>query len=111
MATQISFHLDEHVATAVAHGLRRRAVDVTTTVEEGLMSSTDEEQLAYATAAGRVMVTHDVDYLVLHAQQVSHAGICYCHQDKFSVGALLRQLLLLHDCLTPDEMLNHVEFL
>lgn len=40
------FHLDEHVAHAIAHGLRRRGIDVTTTVETGLLSAPDDDHLA-----------------------------------------------------------------
>jgi hypothetical protein len=30
------FHLDEHIANAIADGLRRRRIDVTTTVDAAL---------------------------------------------------------------------------
>ena len=33
MADKIKFHLDESVERAIADGLRRREIDVTTTVE------------------------------------------------------------------------------
>ena len=36
MARTMRFHLDEHVPHAIAEGLRRRGIDVTTTVEAGL---------------------------------------------------------------------------
>ena len=32
----LSFHLDEHMHPAIAAGLRRRGIDVTTTFEAGL---------------------------------------------------------------------------
>jgi len=48
---------------AVARGLRNRGIDVTTTVETGMSGASDEEPLAYALSAGRVMVTHDADRL------------------------------------------------
>ena len=47
MPRTIRFHLDENCATAIAEGLRRRGVDVTTTPEAGLLGSGDDEQLAY----------------------------------------------------------------
>jgi Domain of unknown function (DUF5615) len=43
MSEQIRFHLDENVSNAVAEGLRRRGIDVTTTSEQGLISVSDEE--------------------------------------------------------------------
>jgi hypothetical protein len=36
MAEGIRFHLDENVDRAIALGLRRRAIDVTTTKDAGL---------------------------------------------------------------------------
>ena len=49
----MKFHTDEHIATAVAEGLRRRGFDVTTTHEAGLRGASDEAQLEYALGAAR----------------------------------------------------------
>ena len=62
-------------------------------------------------ADGRVIVTHDEDYLVHHAQGTVHAGVAYCHQDKYAIGDLLRSLLLLYGGCTEDELRGRVEFL
>lgn len=43
MAKKIKFHLDENVSNAIAQGLRRRDVDVTTVPEEGLIGVSDRE--------------------------------------------------------------------
>src|SRR5215216_4371094 len=59
----ITFLLDEHVAHAVAQALRRRGIDAQTTTEAGLLGATAAELLAYARRAGRVLVTHDDDFL------------------------------------------------
>jgi predicted nuclease of predicted toxin-antitoxin system len=80
------FHLDEHVSPAIAAGLRRRGIDVTTTREVGLQDLPEQHHIAFALPAGRVIVTHDDDYLLLHAQGVRHAGIAYCHQHARSIG-------------------------
>lgn len=75
MQADLRFHLDEHVATAIAMGLRRRGIDVTTTIEAGLAGASDEEQLRHALVEGRVMVTHDADFLRLHREETDHCGI------------------------------------
>jgi hypothetical protein len=36
VSSRIRFHLDEQVKSLIARGLRRRDIDVTTTVEAGL---------------------------------------------------------------------------
>ena len=68
---EIRYHLDEHVDPAVAKGLRQRGVDVTTTVEAGLAGASDDGQLAFAAADGRVFVTRDRHFLVLHGEGVA----------------------------------------
>jgi hypothetical protein len=44
MSRTIRFHLDENCPHAIAEGLRRRGVDVTTTPEVGIKGATDEER-------------------------------------------------------------------
>jgi predicted nuclease of predicted toxin-antitoxin system len=105
----ICFHLDEHISAGIAAGLRRRNIDVTTAAEAGLTGVTDSTHLEFAASSGRVVVTQDDDFLRLHAQGVSHAGIAYCQQQSMSVGEMLRRLI--HDLLSPGEMAGRVEFL
>lgn len=97
--------------TAIAVGLRSHGMDVTTTAEADLMSASDDEYIAYAPGEGRVIVTHDHGFLVLATGGIEHPGVCYCHQQKYSTGELLRALLLVNACCTQDELLNHVKFL
>lgn len=111
MARTIRFHLDEHVATAVAGGLRRLGADVTTTPEVGLRWAADPEQLAYANAEGRVVFTEDDDFLVLASLGLEHPGIAYCKQSTRSIGEIIAGLELIWELCEPDEMRGRVEFL
>jgi predicted nuclease of predicted toxin-antitoxin system len=111
MAEPIRFHLDEHVAAAVATGLRRRGVDVTTTAEAGLLGVDDEEQLAFARSEHRVIVTHDGDFLTLAARGIAHPGICYCHQHARTVRQMVEMLTILFECFDAEEMENRIEYL
>ena len=52
---EIRYHLDEHIDTAIAVGLRRRGIDVSTTTEAGLLGARDAEQITFATANQRVL--------------------------------------------------------
>lgn len=54
MLETIQFHLDENVSQAIAKGVRRRGIDVTTTPETGLIAASDETQLEFARSQGRV---------------------------------------------------------
>jgi Domain of unknown function (DUF5615) len=107
----IRFHLDENVSNAVALALRRRDIDVSTAVDAGLLGAEDSEHLHFAQTEGRVVVTHDDDFTRIHADGSVHAGICYCHKAKHSIGNLVRLLLLVHECFSEEEMQDHLEYL
>jgi uncharacterized protein with PIN domain len=111
MTDRIRFHLDENVDPAVASALRRRGVDVTTTQEVGLLRAPDDQQIAFVLTDGRTLVTHDEGFLTRGKQGVEHAGIAYCHPESRSISQIIAALLLIRDCLTPEEMRNHVEFI
>jgi hypothetical protein len=108
---KIQFHLDEHIHSGIAAGLRGHGIDVTTAAESGLIEADDAAHLLFAQQTQRVIVTHDEDFLAIHANGVEHAGIAYSHQLKYSIGELLRMLLLLHECYSAEEMLGRIEFL
>jgi predicted nuclease of predicted toxin-antitoxin system len=91
--------------------MRQRGIDVTTASDAKLLGATDAAHLAFATAHQRVLMTHDHDFLLLHAMDSSHAGIAYCHQVKYSVGELIRLRVLLQRCNDADDMKGRVEFL
>jgi predicted nuclease of predicted toxin-antitoxin system len=107
----VRFHADENVSEAVAQGLLRRGFDITTTNEVGLRGATDEEQLAYALRESRVMISHDADMLRLASAGTPHAGLAYCHGQKYKVGQLVLKLLALASRLSPQAMDGRVEFL
>ena len=108
---EIRYHLDEHVNPAIASGLRRRGIDVSTTLEAGLTSAEDEEHIAYALAESRVIVTHDEDFLKLAAEGIPHAGIAYAHQQTRSIGKIIKSLVRLWENFEQEEMHGRVEFI
>lgn len=111
MTRTIRFHLDEHVDPAVAEGLRRRGIDVTTTEDAGLSGAGDPLHIDFARAQGRVICTSDSDFLRHHAAGGEHAGLAYFHQQERSVGELIRALEFIWIALEPEEMRNQVEYL
>ena len=111
MSRTIRFHLDENCPRALADGLRRRGIDVTTTPEAGLLEATDEEQTAYALREGRVIFTQDEDFLAIQASGTPHAGIAYCKKDTRSIGDMIRGLALLWEIYEPAEMVGMLEYL
>ena len=111
MPISIRFHLDEHLARAIAHALQRVGIDITTTNEAGLRTHPDENQWAYAQREARVMVTSDTDFLRIHNEAVTHEGIVFFHKDTRTLREIIEGLALIHGAMTPDEMRGYVEFL
>ena len=102
----IRFHLDEHVADAVANWLRQLGIDVTTTVEASLLGAEDTDQIKLVMALpSRVIFTENDDSLALAATVTLHAGLAYCQQNTRSIGHIIRALE------QPHEMENRVEFI
>ena len=86
MPRTIRFHLDENCTGAIASGLRRRGIDVTTSAEAGLLGAADTEHVAYALPLGRVIFTQDGDFLGIHRLGLPHPGIAYCPKDSRSIS-------------------------
>jgi predicted nuclease of predicted toxin-antitoxin system len=98
----VRFLLDEDISQRVAEGLRRRDVDAVSVHEAGRSGRriSDEEQLAYATAEGRAIVTYNrQDFQALDDawRRVGrdHAGILWCAESiipRRAIGDLIRAL-------------------
>jgi hypothetical protein len=110
VAEPIRYYFDQHYFGAVVTGLRQHGLDVLTAQEAGRCGLPDPDQLAFATAAGRVMATFDSDYLALHNSGVAHGGIAWCPATKYRIGSLIQMLLLLHGVSDRDDMKNRVEY-
>jgi hypothetical protein len=96
--------------------LRLRGVAVETAAEAGMLQRDDEEQLAYASSQQRVIVTSNAAHFArLHQEYLAagrtHAGIVVIHQQRYSVGEVIRRLLRLVGTRTPDEMRNRLDYL
>lgn len=111
MSNKIKFHLDENVSNAIAEGLRRRKIDVTTTPQSGLMGFSDVEQIKFAIAQPRVIFTQDDDFLTLHQTAIFHLGIVYCHQRKRTIGEIINSLTLIWEWIEPEDMKGKIEFI
>ena len=111
MSSRIHFHLDEQVKSVIARELRRRGIDVTTTVEAGLRTQSDEVQLDFICQEQRVLFTQDDDFLRIASRTNNHPGIVYCKQGTRSTGQIIESLVLIYEVYTPAEMVGRVEYL
>ena len=114
MSQELRYFTDEDIYGAVAAALRKSGVDAVSTPEAGRLAETDESQLEWAAAEGRVLVTFNVaHFATLHAawlkQGRHHAGIVVSNQRP--LGDLLRRLQRLAATLDGDAMQDRFAFL
>ena len=75
-----------------------------------MLEAIDEEHLAFARDEGRIIVTHDDDFLRLAAEADVHGGMVYLPERR-SIGETVGGLMLITDVLGAEEMQGPVEFL
>jgi predicted alpha/beta hydrolase len=97
----------------LAVDLRGRGFDVLTTEEADKDTASDEEQLAFATAQRRAILTFNIrDFAPLHEQwqaaDRAHAGIIVSQQlGSRQYGLLLQRMLRLLNHFTREEMVSN----
>jgi predicted nuclease of predicted toxin-antitoxin system len=57
----VKLYLDEDISPKVSVILRKKGMDALSAHETGMLEASDEEQLSFAAAEGRVMVTRNSD--------------------------------------------------
>ncbi len=91
--------------------MRSRGIDVVTVRDLGYLGDTDLNHLQRAAALGRVLCTFDFDFVRLHAQGISHAGIVIAQHFDTTIGDWVRGLELICSAMSAEEMQNHIEYL
>ena len=109
----VRLYFDRHILARLAVDLRGRGYDVLTTEEAGKDTVSDEEQLAFATAENRAILTFNIrDFAPLHeawqAAQRPHAGIIVSRQlGSREYGLFLPRMLRLLNHFTAEEMVGN----
>lgn len=107
--------MDVHISGVVTRGLRARGVDVLTAQEDSADRLADDLLLFRATELGRMLVSHDTDFLVLAArlqrEQDEFAGIAYSQFGALSEGELIEELQLMAEAGSFLDWRNQVVFL
>lgn len=107
----VRLYFDRHIMTRLAVDLRGRGYDVLTTEEAGKDTAADKEQLDFATAEKRAILTFNIrDFAPLHeewqAAGLPHAGIIVSQQlGSRHYGLLLQRMLRLLNHFTASEMI------
>jgi predicted nuclease of predicted toxin-antitoxin system len=107
--------MDENVHRAITSGLRLRGVDVLTVQEDGRRRLQDPRVMNRATELGRVLFSQDEDLLVEARRRQSKglffSGLAYAHQLEATIGECIRDLELIAQAASPEEMANQVLFI
>jgi hypothetical protein len=104
---------DENLPGPVLRGLHQRGFDIVSFAEAGRLGIADELQLVWAKSAGRVILTHDRDYVRLGDSGEPHAGVGYCMQRKYHLrhGPLIERIAELFADISAEDWANRVVFL
>ena len=110
----IELYIDEDVDVLIADILRARGFDALTTRDARRLHATDEEQLAFAAAEQRALLTHNrADFEALHQAYIAsgrhHAGILIAV--RHPAYEIVRRLLFILNAVTADEMQNQARYL
>lgn len=109
----VRLYLDRHIMGRLAVDLRGRGYDVVRTEEVGKDTAPDEEQLAFAAAENRAVLTFNIrDFAPLHeAWQAAgrpHAGVIVSQQfGRRDYGLLLQRMPRLLNHFTREEMIGN----
>jgi hypothetical protein len=107
----LRFYLDENVPVEVARQLKSRGIDAITVQDLDMLGEDDETHLQTATELGRVLCTHDADFLHLVSSGIQHSGLVFGQQDIHYIGEWVNWLTLMHAVYTTEEMINRIEYL
>ncbi len=84
MAVQI--YIDVYIAQSITARLRRRGVDILTTIEDGSDKLLDDELLEHVRSLGRVLFTQDIRFKAMaedwQSRGKSSAGLIFGHYSK-----------------------------
>jgi hypothetical protein len=109
--SELRFYLDENVPLEVEKQLSLSSIDVVSARSLGQLGADDVDHLNRAHRLGRVLCTHDQDFLRLAAEGREHSGIVFSPQGRASIGGWVRGLRSMHARFDAEEARSKVLFL
>ena len=108
---KIRLYFDENMPEEAATQLTSYGIDVLTTQEAERCGADDLDQLYFAASLGRVICSHDKDFLELAKTDPVHCGIAFIGFKSKEIGALVRALRELYRNETAESMENRLVYL
>ncbi len=112
--TRPKLHLDAGASRrALCDGLTARGHDVTRTPQPDLPAdASDDLQLLWATAQGRILFTHNVrDFIQMTRRYPRHSGIALAHRESYSLAQLINFLDRMLSETQAEEWVGQVRWL
>lgn len=111
----VRLYFDEDVSAGIVENLRQRGFDVLSARDAHRLRLDDDAQLAFATAEGRALVTHNrYDFEQLHkrylAESRQHHGVILAMR-RSNDAIVVGKLLALLDSVTADEMVDQLRYI
>lgn len=110
----VKLHLDADASRKdLLEALISRGHDVTRTPTHGLPGdASDEHQLLWSTAQGRVLFTHNIsDFIRLAGEYPNHGGIILASQTRYSLSQLITLLDKVLSEASAEEFAGRVRWL
>jgi hypothetical protein len=113
----LSFLADENLNAAIVRGLLRQRsdLDIVSVAEAGLSGANDRAVLEWASAHGRILVTHDFKtiprYALERVRDGQHLPGVFEVPADAPMGRVIDDILLLAECSFEDEWVNQVLYL
>lgn len=108
---KIRLYFDENMPEAAAIQLASQDIDVMITQKAKRCGADDLDQLYFAASLGRVICSHDKDFLELAKTEPLHCGIAFIGFKSKEMGALARALLEFYRNETAESMKNSLRYL
>lgn len=110
----VKLHLDADASRKdLVEALRSRGHDVTRTPTHGLPEeASDEYQLLWSTAQGRVLFTHNIsDFIRLAGEYPNHGGVILASQTSYFLSQLIALLHRVLSEASAEEFVGRVRWL
>ena len=106
-------YADHNFHAAITAGVRRAGVNVLTSMEDGTTTLDDAAILDRAMALGRVVVTHDYDFIAEAAKRLldrtPFAGVIHLDAMRTTIGHAIAELSLVAFIYNTPEFMSRLE--
>ncbi len=111
----LKLYMDENVPSAITEALKKRGLDVLTVQEDGLTSAPDPVVFNRAIMLDRVVFSEDQDFLIeakrYQMEGLRFPGVVFARQRVVSIGDCVRDLELIMNVASPEDLANSVQYL